>query len=354
MRMKLQLVLALFIAGCASTPPPAESDLQPLEPRPAPTLSPPAAQPHRFDARLTLFDYPHEVKTFRFEAQSQEVEMAYMDVAPTAAANGHTVLLLHGKNFSGAYWEDTIEALAARGYRVVVPDQIGFGKSSKPQRYQFTFQALARHTAALLDEIAVESVAVVGHSMGGMLATRFALMYPERTTKLALVNPIGLEDWKLVVGYTTIDEWYQSELEKTPDGVRNYMKSAYFDGQWKPEYDQLAELQIGWSEGPDKERIAWVSALTFDMIFTQPVLYEFGQLQTPTLLIIGQRDRTALGKNKVPAEVADRMGRYPQLGRAADAAIPDSELVELDAIGHVPQFEAWPAYIAALSAFLDK
>ena len=76
--------------------------------------------------------YPHPVRFFPVTVEGQDLRMAYMDVAPTAAANGQTVLLLHGKNFFGAYWAGTIQALTAAGYRVVVPDQLGFGKSSKP------------------------------------------------------------------------------------------------------------------------------------------------------------------------------------------------------------------------------
>lgn len=80
--------------------------------------------------------------------------MAYMDVQP-AYHNGKTVVLLHGKNFNGAYWKTTIDALTKEGYRVIVPDQIGFGKSSKPIGYQFTFQQLAVNTKAILDELRV-------------------------------------------------------------------------------------------------------------------------------------------------------------------------------------------------------
>ncbi len=69
--------------------------------------------------------------------------MAYMDVT-AKNPNSKTVVLLHGKNFNGAYWKTTIEALTKEGYRVIVPDQIGFGKSSKPVGYQFTFQQLAQ------------------------------------------------------------------------------------------------------------------------------------------------------------------------------------------------------------------
>lgn len=342
--MKLWIVLlALAAAACSSK--------KAAEPTAVPAESTPASA--RFDARLTGYDYPHEVKIHQVEAQRQTLEMAYMDVAP-AEPNGQTVLLLHGKNFSGAYWADTIERLAKEGYRVVVPDQIGFGKSSKPQAFQFTFQALAHETTGLLDALGVGDVVVVGHSMGGMLATRFALMNPERTKKLVLVNPIGLEDWKLVVPYVPVAQWYEQELKKTPEGVREYMKKSYFDGKWKPEYDQLAELQAGWTESDDYDQIAWNSALTYDMIFTQPVLYEFGELEMPTLLIIGDRDRTALGKNLVEPEVAKTMGLYGELAKKTAAAIPNSELELIEGIGHIPQFESPDRYFAALTEFLAR
>ncbi len=305
-----------------------------------------------YDARLSSYDYPYEVRTFAFESQGQPLEMAYMDVAPTGEPNGRTVLLLHGKNFSGAYWADTIDELAASGYRVIAPDQIGFGRSSKPEQYQFTFQALATNTKALLEERGVEQVDVVGHSMGGMLATRFALMFSQATEHLVLVNPIGLYDWKLQVPYQTVDDWYRSELKKTADGVKKYMTQSYFDGEWKSAYEPLVEIQQGWIRGDDYARIAWNSALTYDMIFTQPVLYEFDRLQTPTLLIIGQRDKTALGKPLVSDEVAAMMGDYATLDEAAAAAIPGAELVELEGVGHIPQFEARDDYIDALTKFL--
>ena len=99
--------------------------------------------------------------------------MAYMDMAPTAAPNGRAVLLMHGKNFGGYYWRDVAQALAAAGYRVIVPDQIGWGKSSKPD-IRYSFQLLAANTAHLLDMLGIEKAAVVGHSTGGMLAVRFA------------------------------------------------------------------------------------------------------------------------------------------------------------------------------------
>ena len=189
--------------------------------------------------------------------------------------------------------------------------------------------------------------------MGGMLATRFALMFPEQTRRLVLVNPIGLEDWKRKVPYLTVDEWYERELQKTPSAVRAYMKESYFDGEWNDAYDPLVEIQAGWIRGPDYETVARVSARTYDMIFTQPVLYEFSEVSVPTLLLIGQRDRTALGTDLVDPEVAETMGRYDKLDEKVAGEIPESTLVEFDDIGHIPQFEAFERYRSTLLDFLE-
>ena len=305
-----------------------------------------------YDARLSEYAYPYPVDTLAFTEQGIDLEMAYMDVRPQSP-NGEAVLLLHGKNFSGAYWASTIDALTAEGFRAIVPDQIGFGKSSKPTAFQYSFHALARHTHRLLGALGIERAAVVGHSMGGMLAVRFALMYPDRTTRLALVNPIGLEDWKRAVPYLPVDGWTEQELAKEPEDVKAYMREAYFGGEWREAYDPLLEIQQGWIAGPDHPTIARVSALTYDMIFTQPVVHEFGDVAVPTLLVIGQRDRTALRRDAAPPAAQDTLGNYPALGQRAATAIPDARLVELDDVGHVPQVEAFDRYIEALTAFLE-
>lgn len=74
-------------------------------------------------------DYAYPVHFFDLTVENQPLRMAYMDVAPSGTANGETVMLLHGKSFSGDYWARTIAKLTADGYRVVVPDQLGFGRA---------------------------------------------------------------------------------------------------------------------------------------------------------------------------------------------------------------------------------
>ncbi|NIJ44730.1 pimeloyl-ACP methyl ester carboxylesterase [Wenyingzhuangia heitensis] len=305
------------------------------------------------DLELKNYKYPYTVNHIAISSQQQELKMAYMDVKPNQN-NGKIVVLFHGKNFNGAYWKTTIEALTTQGYRVIVPDQIGFGKSSKPDSFQYSFQEFAKNTKILLDSLNVSKTAILGHSMGGMLATRFALMYPETTEKLILENPIGLEDWKLVVPYQTVDWWYQVELKKTAEKIKSYQLKNYYDGKWKGEYDQWVNLLAGWTLNSDYKKIAWNAALTYDMIFTQPVLYEFKNIKCPTLLIIGTRDRTALGKPLVSEETRKTMGLYAKLGKQTQQKIPNSKLIEIENIGHLPHIESFEKFIKPLKLFLGK
>lgn len=301
-----------------------------------------------YGAELQGFDYPHPVHQFTFASQQKTLQMSYMDVQP-AQPNGRTAVLLHGKNFCAATWEQTIDELTAAGYRVIAPDQIGFCKSSKPASYQFSFHQLAHNTHALLESLGIDRATVIGHSTGGMLAVRYGLMYPQETQQLVLVNPIGLEDWKAKgVPALSVDDWYARELKTTADGIRRYEQATYYAGQWSPSYEQWVQMLAGMYRGPGKAQVAWNSALLYDMIYTQPVLYEFDQLQVPTLLLIGLKDTTAIGKDAAPPEVQAKIGHYPELAKSTEKAIPRATLVEFPDLGHAPQMQDPAAFHAAL------
>jgi pimeloyl-ACP methyl ester carboxylesterase len=264
------------------------------------------------------------------------------------------VVLLHGKNFCAATWESAIAALTGAGFRVVAPDQVGFCKSSKPRRYQFSLGQLADSTHALLQSLGITRAVVVGHSMGGMLAARYALQYPDGTGQLVLVNPIGLEDWRAEgVPWRNVDAWYEGELETSFDGIKAYQQKVYYGGKWKPEYDRWVTMLAGMYAGPGKAAVAWDQALASDMIFNQPVVYEFPRIRVPTTLLIGQRDRTAIGRDLASPELSERLGDYPELGKRAARLIRNSRLVEFDDLGHSPQVEAPARFNTALLEALE-
>jgi pimeloyl-ACP methyl ester carboxylesterase len=182
-----------------------------------------------------------------------------------------------------------------------------------------------------------------------MLATRYALMYPDAVSRLVLVNPIGLEDWKaLGVPPIGVDQWYQRELKLSADSVRAYEKSTYYVNRWKPEYEKWVDMLAGLNAGPGHKLVAWNSALIYDMILTQPVIYEFPLLKMPATLLIGDADTTAIGKDAAPPEVKAKIGNYAVLGKQAVKLIPQGRLVEFKGMGHAPQMEDPAAFHRAL------
>jgi pimeloyl-ACP methyl ester carboxylesterase len=292
-----------------------------------------------YGPELQGFEYPYAVARFEFSSQREQMHMAYMDVRPQQA-NGRAVVLLHGKNYCAATWRTTIQTLVAAGYRVIAPDQIGFCKSTKPQHYQYSFQQLARNTHALLVSLGINEATFVAHSTGGMIAVRYALMYPAETKQLVLVDPIGLEDWKAMgVPSISLDEWYARELRTNAETIRNYERDTYYTGHWRPEYEQWVDMLAGLYAGSGKELVAWNSAAIYDMIYTQPVIYEFQQISVPTLLMIGDKDTTAIGKDFSPPAVRAKLGHYSELGKRAAALLPHGKLIEFPELGHAPMMQ---------------
>ena len=306
-----------------------------------------------YGPRLEGFDYPFPVNLYHFTSQGEAMEMAYMDVKPVRP-NGRTVALLHGKNFCAATWEGTINALRDAGYRVIAIDQVGFCKSTKPAHYQYSFEQLAANTHALLGSLGISKVTIMGHSMGGMLATRYALAYPEGTEQLVSVNPLGLEDGRAKgVPWTSIDDLYKAALNTTAESAREYQRTVYYAGTWKPEYDKWIQMQVGMFRGPGKEVVAWNSALTSEMIYTQPVVHELEKLKMPVLFLIGDKDTTGRS-NRAPKDVQASLGNFPAMSEAARARIPGARLVRFAAMGHSPQIQDPAAFHKALLEGLAK
>ena len=298
-----------------------------------------------YGAELQGFAYPYPLHHFSFASQDEYLQMAYMDVAPAAHANGRTAVLMHGKNFCGATWEHQIASLSTAGYRVIVPDQVGFCASTKPAHYQYSFQQLARNTQALLASLDIARVTLVAHSTGGMIATRYALMWPQAVEQLVLVDPIGLEDWQAKgVPTRTVDQWTTRELGQTADKIRDYERQTYYVGEWKPAYERWVAMLSGLQQGPGRELVARNSALIYDMIQTQPVVHEFPLLQVPTVLMIGTRDTTAIGSDIAPPEVKARVGHYDVLGPQIAQQIPHARLIEFEGLGHAPQIQQPEAF----------
>lgn len=303
--------------------------------------APGIAQTAPLGGNLERFGYPFPVHWFETRSAGVAVRMAYMDVAPTAPANGRVAVLLHGKNFCAATWGDTARALAAHGYRVIVPDQIGFCKSSKPAGYQYSIAALASLTRDLLRHAGVEQPIVVGHSTGGLIAMRYALLFPRDLSALVLVNPLGLNDTLAEgVPYTPLGGLLDEEAKTSAATIKAYQLRNYYHGQWRADYDRWVAMLAGQYASADGDTVRDAQARLSDMIETQPVAAEIPRITAPTTLIIGEADATAFRASSAPADMRGRIRTVPQAARDVIRRFPHGRLIPLSGLGHAPQIEA--------------
>ena len=290
--------------------------------------------------------YPYPSSYLSLRLYGQDVRMAYMNVAPQGQPNGHTVVLLHGNNFAGFYFGVVIDALRKEGFRVIVPDQIGYGRSSKPI-IPYYLADMARNTRAILESLNIEKAMIVGHSMGGMLAARFATQYPDCTERLVLFNPIGLTDARFNNPVGDPDEAYKRTLASTYPTIRASLMRyvAHKPSAWNSQFESYARIRYAWTLSADWPRLARVQTLINNVIYLDPVVYDWPHIQAPTLVYGGAEDMLA----GAPAAFQEGMKRIA-------AAIPNGKarLELLPGLGHVPFLEDPERSLPPLVAFLKE
>jgi pimeloyl-ACP methyl ester carboxylesterase len=282
-------------------------------------------------------EYPFPVEFLSVRLYGQDHRMAYMDVAPVGTANGRTVVIFHGMNFFAAAYEPTIRALSGAGFRVLAVDRLGYGRSSKPDVH-YNLHMPARNTKALLDSLGIDRAAIVGHSMGGMVATRFAFTYPETTSHVVMVNQIGLSDPRPGRPWSDPQDTYRSTLEGTSyeSILRGHMR--YYPRGWKSEYLRWVKVQYGLTLSGDWPRMAKVRAAQRRILYEDPVVYEWQHIDSKALVIGGAEDRL----------VAD----YPAAARHVAEELQNAELVVFPEVGHAPHFDIPEEFHAELIRFL--
>src|SRR3977135_2782409 len=296
------------------------------------------AQREPCGSSLERFASPCLVSMRPLVNDGEPVRMAYMDAAP-AQPNGRTVVLLHGRNFPSSYWAPVIKTLNDAGYRVVVPDQIGFGKSSKPSA-DLHFDTLARNTIALLDHLQIPKADVVAHSLGGMLGVRIARAYPDRVAHLVLAAPIGLEDYRLYVPPTPTKKILENEDRLTSDGCRKQVETNY---ALKLPPDQITPLiDARFNIKGSSEYPRWLRAFvnSAQMIYREPVVHEIPLITQPTLFIMGADDHNAPGKPNAPQDLWPEMVNNAELAKALATKMPDAGAEVIPNAGHLVFLDA--------------
>jgi pimeloyl-ACP methyl ester carboxylesterase len=290
--------------------------------------------------------YPYPTSSLPITLYGQELRISYMDVPPVGQPNGHIVMLLHGNNFAGFYWSGPIEILRKEGFRVIVPDQIGYGRSSKPiMPYNFT--DMARNTRLILQNLKIDKVMVIGHSMGGMLAARFATQYPAMVERLVLYNPIGLVDGRFDRPLESADDAYKRTLGSTYDTVKAALMRyvSHNPAAWSPEFEKYARVRYAWTLSAEWPRLAMVQTLLAQTIYLDPVVDDWAHIKAPTLVFGGAED-------SLPGSAAI----FKERMKFVAETIPNgnAKLYLIPGIGHVPHMEAPEKAYPPLLAFLKE
>jgi pimeloyl-ACP methyl ester carboxylesterase len=238
------------------------------------------------------------------------------------------VVLLHGLGSSSVAWQFNIAALAAK-YRVIAPDQIGFGKSDKPM-LKYRVGTYVDFLDKFLSEIKVEKATLVGNSLGGWIAAWTAIKYPNRVEKIVLADAAGLKpsevDFNLIysLNYSTRDEIRQ--LVKLV-----FYNQAIFGSEMF--IDQSMNVRVAAGDGYTINSLIESIKRNEDFLDGQ-----LGKIQKPTLIIWGRQDGLL--------KLAD--------GERFNREIAGSQLVVFDKCGHAPQVEKALDFNAAVLKFLEK
>jgi pimeloyl-ACP methyl ester carboxylesterase len=284
--------------------------------------------------------YPYPVSFLPLTLYGQDVRMAYMDVPPAGTPNGRTVVLFHGMNFGGFYFAGPIECLRREGFRVVVPDQIGFGRSSKPI-IPYNFHDMAANSRKLLQSLGITKAAIFGHSMGGMLAARFSASYPDVVERTILCNPIGLTDVRWERPWRTADEAYKATMAQSHEQLYQAFSAnihRYFPNAWKPEYEQYVRILYAPTLSGEWPRLAMVRAIYQQITYLDPVVYDWAHIKAKTLVLGGEQD----GEN------------FPALAKHIADTVPGAQLVLIPNVGHVPHLQVPEVFCRELLKFLKS
>ncbi|MDQ6785363.1 MAG: alpha/beta hydrolase [Acidobacteriota bacterium] len=239
-----------------------------------------------------------------------------------------TVVLLHGLGSSTVSWQFNVTALAQK-YHVVVPDQIGFGKSDKPL-LKYRVGTYTDFLDKFLSELKIERASLVGNSLGGWVAADYALKYPARVERIVLVDAAGLKPSEVdlnriyALNYSTRDE------------VRTLLKLVFYNQTVfgnEAFVDQSLSVRVAVNDGYTINSL--IDSIKRNEDFLNGRL---GGIKQPTLIVWGKQD-----------------GLLPLTdAQTFKAQIANSQLVVFDQCGHAPQVEKAMDFNAAVLKFLDN
>jgi pimeloyl-ACP methyl ester carboxylesterase len=212
---------------------------------------------------------------------------------------------------------------------------------------------MAGHTLALMDKLSLDRADIVAHSLGGMLAVRFARSYPTRVNRIVLEAPIGLEDYRNFVPPVTTQRIMEVEDALTPETYRRQLVTNYALTLPPEAITPFIESRMRIKGSADYPR--WLRSFvnSYQMLYSQPVVYEIPLLKQPVLFLMGANDRNAPGRPYAPENLRPLMGENAKLAREIAAKMPNAKIDVYEGVGHLVHLEAADKFNTAMLAFLS-
>ncbi|MEO1262149.1 MAG: alpha/beta fold hydrolase [Bacteroidota bacterium] len=280
-------------------------------------------------------NYPYKVKQVKLDDGKV---IAYMDEGKGA----QTLIFVHGLGSYAPAWKKNL-AVLKKDFRCVALDLPGYGKSSKGQ-YDATMTAFANNLVAFMDHLKIDQAVLVGHSMGGQIATTVALQSPERVSQLVLLAPAGFETFspeesQLLIGLFT------AETVKTTTDEQIKTNLALNFHKMPEDATFMVDDRIGMRKAEGFDDYCYVVAACVRGMLNEPVYDQLGNIAQKTLVVFGEND--ALIPNRYLHQATTT-----EVARSGVEKMPNAELKMIPLAGHFVQFEKAAEVNSVISSFL--
>jgi pimeloyl-ACP methyl ester carboxylesterase len=279
-------------------------------------------------------------KTYKMH---RPVRVSYIELNP---GGKRAVVFIHGLGSYLKFWRYQVDRFAARGYRVVALDMVGFGKSDKPASFPYTMEAMADVVRELCQKLGIERPVLVGHSMGGQTALSFAIRYPDELSALVLASPAGFERFSKKERLW-FEKVFTTSLVKDPGeyDIRGAVRYNNF-ARWRKDLEWLVEERVRLRGARDFESYAFANVKSVhglaDNNFVRDNLH---RVKVPTLIVFGKTDRL------IPNPFMHG-GFTRWVMRHGEQNIRGSRLVGLARCGHSVQLDCVDEFNAEVLAFI--
>ncbi len=255
------------------------------------------------------------------------VELAWHD----SGGEGETLLLVHGLASNAGFWRYNLPDLRATGYRVIVADLPGYGKSGKSFSIPYGMKFYARTLDDLLASLDVEHATVVGHSMGAQIAMTMVLEGSARVSRLVLLSPAGIERFKDGEGRWLKGAVTPEFVMATPEtAIRTNLAANFYC--WRGELEWMVEERARMAKAPEFERFAYAVSRCVAAMIEEPVWMKLEKITVPTVIIGGEND------NLIPNPYLHG-GRTADVMKHGQERIPNAVMHMVHDAGHMLQIE---------------